>query len=370
MLTKMEIHGFKSIRKLDELQLRNLNILIGPNGAGKSNLIAFFRMLNWMTGSFGNLQTFIGKSGGADALLHDGSAKTQHIKASLSFETTAGINEYDFSLSHAAKDTLIFVDEKYRFSRHEYPSKREWSSLDSGHKEARIIERIDKTAEVILGLMKNCVVHQFHNTSETARIRNRWNVEDNVFLKEDGGNLAPFLYRLRENEQPCYRRIVETIRLIIPFFDDFVLIPDYGSILLQWREINSDLIFSPSLASDGTLRIMALISLLLQPYKLIPNKTIPTVIILDEPELGLHPAAINVIAGLLKSVSVNHQVIVATQSVTFVDQFDPEDIIVVDRIGRESTFKRLDAQQLNEWLEEYSIGELWEKNVIGGRPAL
>lgn len=366
MLTKLELHGFKSIRHLTDLALQPLNVLIGANGSGKSNLIAFFKLLSWMTASPGNLQFYIGKSGGANALLHDGAAVTSQIEASLTFETEAGTNEYAMRLFHAAPDTLIFAEEKYRSSQHSFGGTDNWTSLDAGHREAHIIDMAESgnaTAKTILWLLKTCVVYQFHNTSDTARIRQRWGLDDNRFLKEDGANLAPFLLRLRDTQPKVYQRTVATIRQIAPFFADFVLEPTDGRVILQWQERESDMIFGPHQASDGTLRMMALVSLLLQP-----TEDLPAVVILDEPELELHPYAINIIAGLLKSVATHTQVILATQSMTLLDYFDPEDIIIVDRPGRESVFKRLDAEKLQEWLEEYTLAELWEKNVIGGRP--
>ena len=365
-LTRLELHGYKSIRHLTDLDLGPINVLIGANGAGKSNFISFFKLLNWMTPSPGNLQFFVGKVGGANSLLHDGAAITPQIEASLVFETDWGTNDYGMRLFHAAQDTLIFADEKYRFTKRPYINKADWKSLGSGHRESRLIELSDLgdgTARTILWLMKGCVVYQFHNTSDTARIRQRWSADDNRMLKEDAANLAPFLLRLRKAQPPAYLRIVETVRQIAPFFADFVLEPEGNTILLQWRELNTDLVFGPHQASDGTLRMMALVSLLLQP-----EEDLPAVIILDEPELGLHPYAISVIAGLLQSVSNHAQVILATQSTTLINYFLPEQIIVVERRDRESIFKRLDPEKLKDWLDEYSVAELWEKNVIGGRP--
>jgi predicted ATPase len=182
-------------------------------------------------------------------------------------------------------------------------------------------------------------------------------------LKEDAANLAPFLLRLRNDEPRYYRRITETIRLMLPFFADFELEPEHGKLLLRWRERDSDVVFSAAQAADGMLRAMALVSLLLQPESDLPN-----VLILDEPELGLHPYAVSIVAGLLRSASIQVQVVLATQSVTLINHFEPEEVVVVDRRDRESTFRRLDAKSLGEWLEEYSLAELWEKNVLGGRP--
>jgi predicted ATPase len=366
-LVNLTLHGFKSIRRLSNLSLGGMNVLIGANGAGKSNLISFFRLLGWAVApSPGNLQFQVSRVGGANSILHDGAAVTPQIEAHLEFETFTGTNEYQIRLSHAAPDTLIFADERFRFSHRDSLTKADWRRLGAGHREAGLIQEAETgnpTARVIRTLLQGCVVYQFHNTSETARIRQRWDVDDNRFLKEDGANLAPFLLRLRETEPNTYRRILETVRQIVPFFADFLLEPVGRTVLLQWRERHSDFVCSAHQASDGTLRTLALLALLLQPLR-----DLPDVLILDEPELGLHPYAINVVAGLLNSVALEKQVILATQSMNLIDYFEPEDVIVVERPDRESLFRRLDREQLREWLEEYSLGELWEKNVLGGRP--
>jgi predicted ATPase len=366
-LTRLELHGLKSIKDLS-LTLGRMNVLIGANGAGKSNLLSFFRLLSWMTSSPGRLQTYVGKYGGANALLHDGAAVTPEIAATLEFETDKGTDGYEVRLLHAAPDTLIFAEEQIRYSRPEMPGTNKFISMSStGHREAMLIEKAEEgheAARVVRDLLRQCVVYQFHNTSETARIRQRWDTQDNRHLKEDGANLAPFLLRLRASQPLAYRRIVSTIRQVLPFFADFFLEPTNGMVLLQWQERDTDVVFGSHQASDGALRLMALLALLLQP-----TEEVPDIVILDEPELGLHPYAINVVAGLVKSASIHKQIILATQSMTFIDYFDPEEIIVVNRRGRESELVRLDPGPLQEWLDEYSLSELWEKNVIGGRPS-
>ena len=221
----------------------------------------------------------------------------------------------------------------------------------------------DTTAKVIRDLLRRIVVYQFHNTSSTARVKDKWRVEDNRWLKEDAGNLAPVLLRLRDDQGSYYQRIVDTIRLILPFFSDFELNPDHGSLLLQWRERDSDQVFDVAQSADGMLRAMALVTLLLQP-----EQDLPDVLIIDEPELGLHPYAINIVGGLIRSLATRIQVVVATQSAQLIDCFDPRDIVVVERDQRRSSFRRLNADDLSDWLQEYSLSELWEKNVLGGRP--
>ncbi len=367
-LKSVTLKGFKTIRELDEFKPGSMTVLIGPNGAGKSNFLSFFRLLAWALPAPGGLQQHVGSLGGASALLHDGPERTRDIEAHLRLLTDAGKNEYFFRLAYAANDTLIFTEEKYRFSSSQYTTEARWTSLGAGHREALLIDRADQnnaTARTILGLLKRVVFHQFHNTSDSARIRQKWNADEGRWLKEDAGNLAPFLLRLQDQEPSYYRRIVDTIRLILPFFADFELAPEYGKTILRWREKGSDRVFGVSQAADGMLRALALVALLQQP-----EQDLPDVLILDEPELGLHPYAIEVIASLIRAASKHVQVIVATQSVSLIDRFAPEDIVVVDRTGRESTFKRLASPELDGWLREYTMSELWEKNVIGGRPSL
>src|SRR2546425_5675693 len=225
-LTNLDLEGFKSIRRLRGLRFEHLNVLIGANGAGKSNLISFFKLLNWMTPSPGSLQFHVARSGGANALLHDGAAVTPQISATLTFETEAGSNQYEMRLAHAAGDVLIFADERVRFSRGGAVTE---TIFGSGHREASLIREAEQgnpTARTILRLLRRSVVYQFHDTSETARIRQKWRVDDDRFLKEDAANLAPFLHRLSLSRPRHYLRIVETIRQIAPFFADFVLDPE------------------------------------------------------------------------------------------------------------------------------------------------
>lgn len=365
-LEAITLKGFKTIRELDDFSPGPLTVLIGPNGAGKSNFISFFRMLSWMLVEPDHLQTHVAEQGGASKLLHDGPAITREIEAQLTIKTASGDNQYHFRLFFAAGDILIFADERYRFSRTDHPGKARWNETGAGHRDPQLLAHAnsDDTARVILSILKRFNVYQFHNTSTTARIRTKWNINDNRFLKEDGANIAPLLYRLKSEEGQYYQRIVDNLRLILPFFSDFELEPEYRSLLLAWRERGSDQIFDVSQASDGMLRAIALVTLLLQP-----EETLPDLLILDEPELGLHPYAINVIGGLIRAVSEKAQVIIATQSTAFVDCFELDDIVVVEREGRESVFRRQESTDaLEEWLEEYSPSEIWEKNVIGGRP--
>ena len=365
ILLRVTLNGFKSIKATD-INLRPLNILIGANGAGKSNLISFFKMLNEMMA--GRLQTHIGTTGRAQSLLHFGPKVTPQIEARLEFEVDNGKDLYYMRLFHAAGDTLVFAEESLSFLQTGLQNPNV-VSLGSGHQETRIGQEADKgekTAKVFRHLLNQCRVYHFHDTSPTARVRNYCYIGDNRWLRPDAGNLAAFLLRLRSENDKAYQRIVRTVRQIAPFFDDFILEPsglNKNEIILNWREHGSDLIFGPYQSSDGTLRVICLISLLMQP-----EDELPDMIIVDEPELGLHPYALNIIAALFKTASQHAQVLISTQSSTFLDNFDLEDIIVANREGKESKFMRLDAKKLEAWLEDYSLGEIWEKNIIEGGP--
>lgn len=362
MLRRVSLKGFKSIKEMD-LELRRMNILIGANGAGKSNLVSFFKMLNEMMG--GRLQEYIGTSGRAQSILHFGPKVTPQMEARLEFEVDNGTDAYAMRLFHAAGDTLVFADETMSF----LPTSRKKPkvvSLGSGHQETRIGKE-DPMDKTIRWLLNNCRVYHFHDTSSTARVRQYCYIGDNRWLMPDAGNLAAFLLRLREEKGgSAYQRIVTTIRLIAPFFDDFDLEPSGSNkmdILLNWREKGSDQVFGPHQFSDGTLRAICLITLLMQP-----EDELPDLIVVDEPEIGLHPYALNVVAAMFDKASHYTQVLISTQSSSFLNNFDPEDVIVVNREGKASQFERLNPAELEAWLDEYSLGEVWEKNVIGGGP--
>jgi len=372
MLRRVTLNGFKSIKAMD-LELRSLNVLIGANGAGKSNLVSFFKMLNEMMG--GRLQQYIGTNGRAQSILHYGPKVTPEMRTRLEFQFDDGsgiesrLDVYAMRLTHSTGDSLAFVNEII------YPSESLIINAQglggTGHQETRIGHAADsgspikRPASALRDLLNQCRVYHFHDTSLTARVRQYCYIGDNRSLMNDAGNVAAFLMRLRETNRNVYQNILSTIRLIAPFFKDFDLEPTGigPDVILNWRDNGSDQIFGPHQLSDGTLRAICLITLLLQPVD-----ELPMLIIVDEPELGLHPYALNVIAALFKKASHHTQVLISTQSTSFLDNFDAEDVIVVSREGKTSQFTRPDPEKLESWLDEYSLGEVWEKNVIGGGP--
>ncbi len=365
MLKSITIEGFKSI-KHEQVTLGALNVLIGANGSGKSNFMSAFRFLQQATS--GNLQVYTGKQGGAANLFYFGLKRTRQLDFNLEFDQ----NKYHASYLPSTNGSLIINDERI------FDENMGW--IGPPQIPGRIESAISLLASqfssdtnwhgvtpAIFDNLSSWRVYHFEDTSDTAAVKQPHDTHDNAYLRSDASNIAPFLYLLRETKYECYNRIVKTIRLVAPFFDDFQLRLDpFGgkTIRLEWTEKGADNRLGPDALSDGTLRFICLTTLLLQP-----PETLPSTILIDEPELGLHPYAITLLAGMLQSIATERQVIVSTQSVPLVNQFSAEDLIVVNREGGESKFQRLNILDLEAWMGEYALGELWEKNLLGGRPS-
>ena len=361
-LDKISIQGFKSIRELTNFELNACNVLIGANGVGKSNFIEVFRMLRAMLSQ--QLQAYVLKQGSADGFLFNGPKVTSQIKAVFTFRD----NAYRFALEPTVDGRLLIANEDQKYKENA------WEPIAQANMESRLLEVKDKpgsfhspvgvgyyTYEAIRGWM----VYHFHDTSNTAYMRRWHDVHDHMKLRGDASNIASVLSAMQLSNSRLYEDIVSIVRLAIPFFDEFLLstqeIPDTcgKQVKLDWRQQGTDYPMQPYHFSDGSIRFICLVVALMQPQ-------LPSTIVIDEPELGLHPNAIHLLSELTHAASERTQVIVSTQSPALVDCFEPDDIVVVNRDDKASVFQRLDSRALQGWLEEYSLGELWRKNVIAG----
>lgn len=363
-LSKITVKGYKSIRELVDFEIRNLNVLIGANGAGKSNFIQLFNFLHNILEM--NLQPYVIKNGGADALLYHGSKATDRM--SLKFEF--GSNIYECELEPDARQSLFFSNETVCYHDPKYTSPY-CTTIGAGHQESQLKSESGRKpyktmADYVMDAIRSWKLYHFHDTSFTAKVKGLGNIGDNHHLRPDASNLAAYLYYLENHEKSYYNNIVDIIRKVAPFFREFNLrpLPENNELIrLEWSEKGSDVYYNAHSFSDGTLRFISLAALLLQP-----EKNLPSVILLDEPELGLHPYAISVLAEMLRFASMKTQIIISTQSVTLVNQFEPDDLIIVDRENESSVFKRPAPDTVETWLEDYALGDLWEKNLMGGRP--
>jgi len=363
-LREIYLKGYKSIDGDvgQTISFGDVTLLLGANGTGKSNLVSFFKLLNSMT--IGELSKYVGKHG-VNRLLYYGLKQTETLSFELQFKSDE-ISSYSAVLSHSYSDNIFIVSNQIRLANNDQIYFLKGSSFES-----ELRSETSDTCKNLYNFLSNIRTYQFHDTSDTAPVKLRSYVDDVKFLHSDAGNLAPFLKMLQE--YPAYKkyydRIVRHIQRVMPQFGNFDLEPIPGSennVRLNWKDSSgNDYLFDPGQISDGSLRFMALATLLLQPPELLPK-----FIILDEPELGLHPAAIAELSGLVRIAAQNTQVLVATQSTRLVDEFLPEEIVVVERDEQQrcSVFKKLDAARLEDWLARYSLSELWEKNVLGGQP--
>ncbi len=332
-LDKLTIKGFKSIRELQDFELKSLNIIIGANGSGKSNLISFFRMLRAFID--GNLNRFVSENGGAGDILYNGRKVTQR----MGFEMIFGARGFRFELVPTPKDEFAVENE----ARYEEGASSYSLSVDD--------------------VIRLWQVYHFHDTGSNAEMRFPQIVQENEYLRASAENIGPFLLKLREEHNREYNEIVNAVKLVAPFFDDFILKPskkgEAEKVNISWRQKGSDFPMQPYHLSDGTIRFICLATALLQP-------DLPSTIIIDEPELGLHPEAIEVLAELIKTASKQTQVIVATQSPALINYFSIDDIVVVNRKDGQSIFTRMKSEDFSVWLKDYSVGELWEQNIING----
>jgi predicted ATPase len=357
-LEEVNIEGYKSF-KHQNIMLTDMNVLIGQNGAGKSNFISLFRLLRTIIER--RLKNF-SKTVGSESLLYYGIKETKQIRIKLNFDP----NYYEILLERSIQNDILFIEGEWVGFRGETYEEPYWKSVTATEEESNLstMAKKQQIAKHVYDVLVKWRVYHFHDTSPFAEVKNYASFSDNKILFENASNLAPFLYRMREIKEDHYERIVKTVQLVMPFFKDFVLEPNFQNketIRIEWQDKYSEKVFTANDLSDGSLRFICMATLLLQPV-------LPSVLLIDEPEIGLHPSAITILAGLLKKASKRTQVIVSTQSVSLVNEFDAEDIVVVERPGEETVMRRLDAEKLSAWLDEYSLGELWDKNVLGGKP--
>lgn len=364
-LSRLHIAGFRSLRDVS-LDFTPITVLIGPNGAGKSNVLWALELVRML--AFESLQLFVSERGGASYLLHYGPRQTAAVDLRLEFTTESGANVYEARLGYGADESLVFLSEKAG-ERSDAAQPWSYSELGSGHRESKLKSTAaqDPRARVVRGLLRQINFYHFHDTSRRSALRTRSYADlSGDYLRSDGSNLPAFLLGLRESKDPAaeasWRLIQGTLRRVAPFITELVPNEDRHGIKLEWVD-DRGATFGPAHLSDGTLRALALIAALSQP-----TAGMPLLSCIDEPELGLHPAALELLCGLISSVATRRQVIVSTQSPVVLDHFEPKHIVVAERHDAATVLKRLDEAELAAWLEDYTLAQLYDKNLLGGRP--
>ena len=358
-LERISIHGFKSIEHLENFEIRPLNILIGANGSGKSNFLSFFSLLRAMCGlslpflPVSGLANYVAAFGGSETLLFNGARQSRSLSASLESEG----QRYEFVLVPADGGRLCLTNGHKDSVSHD-------ASLPSGHAPRHLAceKEFHDRESPLHRAIASWIPYHFHETGVGSALRKCAHVFDVASLRPDGSNLAPFLLHLRWKAPKNSQRLAETVRLLEPSFEDFCFgTPFEEQVSLAWKERHSDSIVHACQLSDGTLRFLALATALLQPDP-------PSLLLIDEPELGLPPLALALLAELIQSAACRSQIVLATQSADLLDFFTLEDVVIVTRQRGASVFSRPRSDEYAAWLKEYSLGDLWRKNVLAAGP--
>jgi predicted ATPase len=315
----------------------------------------------------GNIAGYVRDNGGIKDIIYDGLQTTSKME----FEMYFGVRGYRFTIEPTLQDSIALSNEA-RFYKYGNLGPKWWGLGDSDDTIPLLVKQVkSKTFEgefskYVYDAVMSWKIYHFHDTSPNASMRGWELIEDNETLRSNASNIAPFLIRLREEYEAEYHDILSTCQLVMPYLKDFLLKEQlYGrgneirKVNLSWRTKDSDFPMQPYHLSDGSIRFICLVTALLQP-------NLPSTLIIDEPELGLHPEAIRILGELINSAAERTQIIVATQSPLLIDQFGVEDIVVVNLKDNQSVFERLNREDFDNWLEDYSTGELWVKNVIQG----
>ena len=354
-MDEITIKGYKSFKNLAVL-LRPINLLIGANGAGKSNFLSLFEMLSSVYEK--RLATYVAQVGGVDKLLCQGRKVTERIDLELRQ------NQKFYQLSLMESDGKLIVQNEAVGTSSD--DAFESVNINQYADESKLKEYMStKTGEYLNEYISQIRKFHFHDTGRRSPFTVDSHIVNDAYqMYEHGENLAAILYRIQREKPMAYRRIIRVIQSVAPYFSDFYFQPTAADMVrLQWKDKYSSMIYGPTDFSDGTIRFIALAVLFMQPW-------LPKVIIIDEPELGLHPVAIEKLSGLIRmAAQKGTQVIIATQSAELISNFEPEDVLTVDQNEEGSTIKRLDRAALEHWLDEYTLGDLWKQNIMrGGQP--
>jgi predicted ATPase len=372
-ITRVHVEGFRSLRDVT-FEPGPVTVLIGPNGAGKSNVLGFLGLVPTLWRR--SLARYVARAGGASQILYRGQPEASHLSFRVEWDGEA---TYQARLEADASDGMFFAEESVTNAA----AKRTVfaGSQPESRLAASVVNSHNPDSQRVVEAFGNMRVFHFHDTSGAAPLRTNSRAINHRRLEADGSNLASYLLWLRDSEEPSHRAawtlFSGLVRRVAPFIKELVPTPvnadpdtfrlddpegriDTVTIRLDWID-DQDTRFGVTHLSDGTLRAIALYAALTQP-------ALPAFICIDEPELGLHPAALNILVGLIRSVSNRCQVVLATQSPAFLDHFSAEEVVVAERVDGATQLRRLEADKLASWLEDYSLSELYEKNVLGGRP--
>jgi predicted ATPase len=398
MFDYIKIEGFRSFKKV-ELEVPRLAVLIGPNGGGKSN---FLDLLTLMAEA-GNMQLANGvaKRGGFANIAFGFDPQVElrvemRFKAALpaKAEGQSGDERPDVRFSMTARGLAfqaVLVHEVVAQESGKQPSlSAEMLSRGPAGAVFRVMSESGALTDKRVGVASNeLAITQVRNSSEypaaafvlgeftgwrvyrdidvgsTSPVRQPALIRPGIQLLPDGSNLSSVLYAIQQDYPDDWQDVLEILRTAYPEFVKLTVPAQGGDgkVLLRWFEKPFDRHggISANFLSDGTLKLLCLLAILKSPDP-------PPLICIDEPELGLHPDWIKLVAELLQVAAMRTQVIVATHSPHIVAKLEPEQVIVAEKVDGETRLERQDRQDLEKWLKDFNLSELWLAGQLGGRP--
>ena len=383
-INRIKISGFRRLRSLD-LPMRPFVVLIGANGVGKSSLLDACTTLS--ASASGNLNGTLSKFGGIANLLTRGKSEELSFTVEIEVPDHEPL-EYDLS--------LVPKGNGYAISREILSQKRDGYSelgpfkhIDASEGDIRYYEKDNNgrkglcTPDWELNPLETALAQvpkmyrqpeglrrilatatQYHvlDVGPRAPVKMPQQMKPAILPGPDGEDLVPYLYYLRETDRSRFDLITDSLRVAFPDFEEISFPPvAAGMLAMTWKDRNFSKPMYMNELSEGTLRFLWLVSLLQSP-------NLSTVTMIDEPEVSLHPELLSLLADLMREASTRTQLIVATHSDRFIRFLKPEEVIVMD-IDEEgcSSATWADQLDLDHWLNEYTLDEVWQMGRMGGR---
>jgi len=379
-IKRIRIAGFRRLRDV-EIEMRSMMVLIGANGVGKTSILDSVSLLS--ASAAGGMNKALNSIGGMADICTHGYPKKTSFEADLDcpgykplqyeLELEAKGQGYSISREKLAQDReggrpgpflhidSIYDNIKYYDIEDRHLIQHDWehNPLESSLSQ---VEKMFKQPRELQNTLSSITQYHALDVGARAPVKLPQQMKPALLPGEDGEDLIPFLYNLRESDRDRFEAIEDTLRVAFPSFENLNFPPvAAGMLSLTWKERTfRDPIYAHQL-SEGTLRFLWLISLLHSP-------NLSTITMIDEPEVSLHPELLNILADLMREASNRTQIIVATHSDRLIRFLEDREVVVmdIDEDGYASA-QWADKMDLHEWLKDYCLDEVWRMGRMGGR---
>jgi predicted ATPase len=387
-ISTLHMHNYRCLVDV-ELPIRDLTVVIGPNGAGKTSLLEVFQLLE--RGCQQELGSFLASQGGVQAVLSHpriaGRPPCLQIGVELDVQSDQSDAPMDYRFELAGQQVGYMINSERLEWQFDPQAKKPFQYIDA-HRDRLYyadptkavkmaqpdwdynrlelalaqVPKMYREPETLRSMFASTRHYSFLDVSPRAVVRSSQSLTPDTRPGPNGENLYSALYNMRASHRDIYERIGA---LLEQGFADFKRLEfpvvGAGQVTLAWYERGSREPLYPNQLSEGTLRFLWLITILLATPE-------PALLLLDEPEVSMHPELLKLLAALLQDASVRSQIVVATHSPDLIRWLQPEEVLIADKEDGVTRFTWADELDLDEWLEEYTLRDLWLMGNLGGRP--